>query len=158
MAVQLNPVADLITWLRGYADRRARLAELDGCCDQDLQRIAADVGVSQPAFGVLAGKSRDAADLLYRRMAILHLDADLLGLAEPGVLRDLQRNCSLCDSRGRCVSDLAKGAGDSGWEEYCPNTVTLLALVAARPEPSDLDGMIEYLNTVGAAPPERGAK
>jgi hypothetical protein len=151
-----NPITDLIYWLRGYAERHARQAELDGCCREDLQRIAADAGVSLSELRALAATNRDAADLLYRRMAILHLDAEALDREEPAVLRDLQRNCSLCDSRRRCVSDLAKGAGDSSWEDYCPNTSTLCALVAAQPQPSDLGGMIEYLNTVGV--PGRGTK
>jgi hypothetical protein len=152
-----NPIAGLIAWFRAYSDRRSRVAEIDNCCTADLQRIAADVRVSPSELRTLAAKDPDSANLLYRRMAILHLDPETLARDELGVLRDLQRNCSLCESRRRCVADLAKGARGSGWEDYCPNTMTLCALVAERPQPPDLNGMIEYLNTVGA-PLQRDAE
>jgi len=147
-------LADLVLWLRRYAERHTRLPELDRYGKEDLERIAADAGVSAPELRVLAGKSGDAADLLYRRMAILRLDAGELGRGELAVLRDLQRVCAMCESRRRCVLGLAKGPIDASWEDYCPNAMTLRALVAAQPEPSDLESMIAYLNTVGTLPPK----
>jgi hypothetical protein len=158
MGVPPNPyqtkslLSELASWLRRYADKHAQLAELDRCSKDDLQRIAADAGVSESELRALAGKRRDAAELLYRRMAILRLDPEDLAQAEPAVLRDLQRLCSMCDSRKRCVLDLAKGPVDANWEDYCPNAMTLCALVAAQPEPAELEAMIAYLNAVGTLP------
>jgi hypothetical protein len=147
----------LVSWLRQQAEKRVRLAELDRCCKEDLGRTAADAGVSGSELRILAGKSHDAADLLYRRMAILRLDPDELARGEAAVLRDLQRLCSMCESRKRCVLGLAKGGIDSTWEDYCPNAMTLRALVAEQPEPSDLEAMIAYLNTVGTLPSKNEA-
>ena len=151
-------LTELASWLRQHAEKYGRLAELDRCCKEDLERIAADAGVSGSELRILAGKSRDAADLLYRRMAVLDLDPDEVGRGEPGVLRDLQKLCSMCESRKRCVLDFARGGVNASWEDYCPNAMTLRALVAAQPEPSDLEAMIAYLNTVGTMPPKNPAQ
>ena len=51
-----------------------------------------------------------------------------------------------------------RGGIDSTWEDYCHNAMTLRALVAEQPVPSDLEAMIAYLNTVGALPPENEAQ
>jgi hypothetical protein len=94
-------------------------------------RIAHDVGVGGAAeLRVLAGKWPDSADLLSRRMRQIRLDAAKIVRVEPQVVRDLERVCTLCASKRRCIRDLAKGQSDSSWQAYCPNTMTLRALGA----------------------------
>ena len=81
----------------------------------------------------------DRAELLRRRMGALNLDAAELARLQPHVLRDFERLCAECKSRGRCVreldEDLARNPADpasQGWIDYCPNAAMLNMLSAVR--------------------------
>src|SRR5262245_8643521 len=116
---------------RGYAGRQRTLAALADCGPAEAARIAHDVGVSGAAeLRVLAGKWPNSADLLARRMRQIKLDAAHIVQVEPEVVRDLERVCTLCASKRRCSRDFAKERSPSSWQAYCPNTMTLKALVA----------------------------
>ena len=91
-----------------------------------------DVGVSGADLSILAGKWPDAADLLYWRMNEIKLDRREITQADPQVMRDLQRVCTVCGSKRRCEHALANNSSDPAWQKYCPNTMTLLALAAER--------------------------
>ncbi|HUI14940.1 MAG TPA: DUF6455 family protein [Xanthobacteraceae bacterium] len=69
-----------------------------------------------------------AADLLLERMAALDLDPAEVAEIGPQTFRDLQRVCSLCDSKRRCARELARDAAAPQWQDYCPNAQTLMAL------------------------------
>jgi hypothetical protein len=96
-----------------------------------MERIASDVGVSGTDLSILAGKWPDAADLLYWRMNEIKLDRKEVTQAEPQVMRDLQRVCTVCGSKRRCGHALANPS-DPAWQKYCPNATTLSALAAER--------------------------
>jgi hypothetical protein len=97
-----------------------------------MERIARDVGVSGADLSILAGKWPDAADLLYWRMNETNLDRREITHADPQVMRDLQRVCTVCGSKRRCGHELANNPSDPAWQKYCPNATTLLALAAER--------------------------
>jgi hypothetical protein len=78
------------------------------------------------------GARGDAADLLPRRMGALGLDPTETARQEPAVLRDMQRLCSFCQSKGRCEHDLDLAARNPVWEKYCPNVGTLKDLQAEK--------------------------
>jgi hypothetical protein len=121
----------LVRKWRAWQRRRRTMAEND-CCDRDdAERLARDVGVSRADLCILAGKWPDSLDLLSRRLEQVNLDARI-AQAEPYVLRDLQRVCSLCARKRRCERDFAGKSSDPVWEEYCPNAPTLHALIAER--------------------------
>jgi hypothetical protein len=90
------------------------------------------LGVSRAELCILAGKWPDSLDLLSRRMQELRLDAAEISRVEPQVIRDLQRTCSLCANKRRCRHDLADQWSHPRWQDYCPNTATLLALLEER--------------------------
>jgi hypothetical protein len=48
--------------------------------------------------------------------------------ADPMVVRDLERVCTVCGSKRRCDRDLAHHPDDPVWRTYCPNVQTLEAL------------------------------
>jgi hypothetical protein len=121
----------LSRWWQNWRSRRAAIAELNRC-GTDVERLAADVGVSAAELSTLAGKWPGAAELLGRRMAQLKLDESGIRSKEPQVLRDLQRVCTMCASKGRCEHDLANNPADPVWQAYCPNALTLGALAAER--------------------------
>jgi hypothetical protein len=88
--------------------------------------------LAEPISPYLAGKWPDAADLLYWRMNEIKLDRKEITQADPQVMRDLQRVCTVCGSKRRCKHELAKNPSDPAWQKYCPNATTLSALAAER--------------------------
>jgi glycerol-3-phosphate dehydrogenase len=121
----------LARWWREYAGRHSTVAALADCGPTESARIAHDVGVSGAAeLRVLAGKWPNSADLLARRMRQIKLHAAEILQVEPEVVRDLERVCTLCASKRRCTRDFAKERSPSSWQAYCPNTMTLKALIA----------------------------
>jgi len=108
------------------------MADLGRCSPAEMERIARDVGVSGADLSILAGKWPDAADPLYWRMNEIKLDRKEITHADPQVMRDLQRVCTVCASKRRCEHELANNPSDPAWKKYCPNATTLAALVAER--------------------------
>src|SRR6516165_2797871 len=60
----------------------------------------------------------------------IKLDREGITQADPQVMRDLQRVCTVCGSKRRCAHELAKNPSDPAWQKYCPNATTLWALAA----------------------------
>ncbi len=137
--MQLTPTAGqheglvslLVQRWQAWTERRDSLAGLDTCGRGEVARIAHDLSLTPNELRALARRGPDAASLLYRRLADLGLDRDALARAEPRALRDMQKDCSLCGSKGRCRHDLARGADPSVWRDYCPNDYALRALAAS---------------------------
>jgi hypothetical protein len=124
-------VHTLARWWQECASRRRTLQALADCGPAESARIAHDVGVSGAAeLRVLAGKWPNSADLLARRMRQIKLDAAEIVQVEAEVVRDLERVCTLCASSRRCSRDFAQERSPSSWQAYCPNTMTLKALIA----------------------------
>jgi hypothetical protein len=69
-------------------------------------------------------------DLLSRRMLANGLDEDEIARIAPAILRNLQRQCALCDSREECAVGLVDDFADVSWARYCPNAATLSDLGA----------------------------
>jgi len=115
-------------WWRRWAKSRSDLSELESCGPDQTERIAQDLGMPASELRLLVSHGPDEPELLRRRLATLHLDPDELAGSEPAMLRDLQRLCTMCRSRGRCARDFAQHAADpawQGWRDYCPNAATL---------------------------------
>jgi hypothetical protein len=98
---------------------------LDACDSHEIARIAHDVGLSPYDLRQMAELGPEAAQQLLDRMAILHLDADLLAKSDPNTMRDMQRLCSSCVAKKRCQRDLMLTPDDPMWRHYCPNADTL---------------------------------
>jgi uncharacterized protein YjiS (DUF1127 family) len=119
-------------WWRNMRAARASLGELDGC-GKDLAGIARDVGITPSELRNIAAKGPDAADQLDMRLEGLHLTPDALRRDEPLIMRDLERVCTQCGSKRRCVRDFVRYPDDTAWREYCPNATTLDALEGRAP-------------------------
>jgi hypothetical protein len=104
--------------------------ELNCYAEEEIDRTARDLGMSTAEFRKLVSRGPEAANLLLRRMVALDLDRNEVSRTEPQVFQDLQRVCTLCESRRRCVRDLARDSADPAWQDYCPNAATLKALNA----------------------------
>ena len=117
-----------VAWSR-YWQRRNALAELQSLGHGELERMVQDAGVTFGDLLNLAKHNGDSAALLYRRLEQAGID---LKNVEPMVLRDMQRCCTLCDSKGECAHDMESKAKAAAWPEYCPNRATIEALEPAR--------------------------
>jgi hypothetical protein len=125
-------LAAIGTWWRNWTNSRAALFEVESLGDAELARVADDAGLSASQLRTLAGKWPDSADLLSQRLAALQLDEAAVRQTEPGVLRDLERVCSLCREKPHCGHDIDRNPIDPEWRTYCPNVETLDALEAER--------------------------
>jgi hypothetical protein len=72
---------------------------------------------------------------LFRRLEMLHIDWAVLAEEDPLLFREIQGYCTLCESRRRCLMNLANELADPGWEDwqdYCPNARTLSVLATLQ--------------------------
>src|SRR5437660_11860774 len=83
------------TWRAGPA-----VSELGNCTVQDIERMAADVGLTIAELRKLESTAHEPS-LLPRMLAALKLEPSELAKADPAALRDLQRRRALCDSQRR---------------------------------------------------------
>ena len=93
-------------WMRHRRLIRQCDARLAACDNDEIARIAHDVGLSSSDLRQMAKRGPDAAQQLLDRMAALHLDADAIAKNEPAAMRDMQRLCTNCVDKKRCQRDL----------------------------------------------------
>ena len=110
------------------------LAALDALGPSEMARMAQDVGIPASDLRALAQHCSDAADLLERRLDAFGMKASELIHTAPAELRDMERLCTLCRSKGRCARDLAADPSDPVWRQYCPNEETIVSLARAGVE------------------------
>lgn len=124
-----SPIAPIWQWCRDWISPDSRL-DPTSCPKEEIERMARDLRM--PAADLLSASRRgpQSADLLKRRLAALDLDQGEIARTEPGMLRDLQRACTMCASHRRCARDFARDPATPGWKDYCPNAATLMALDA----------------------------
>ena len=123
-----SPVDSFLRWWRDW--RGAPESELARLAEEEIARVAKDVGVSTSALRRLVSSGADASDLLLRRMTALDLDKDEVLRLERGTFQDMQRVCAMCESHRLCARHLAADADSPGWKDYCPNAATLISLSA----------------------------
>ena len=108
---------------------RKRLAsELSALDEYEISRIARELNLSSRQLAAVNRSGEGGAALLARMMVANGLDAEHVRRALPDVLRDLEAHCSLCRKKGRCRHEIETGRAPGGFEEYCPNALTLLQL------------------------------
>ena len=122
----LHSLAD--AWAR-YRKRRAAVAELQALGHNELERMVQDAGVTFSDLLLLTRQNGDSASLLYRRLENAGIDFRKLDQA---VMRDMQRCCTLCESKSQCAHELEDHPKAANWPDYCPNRQTLEALGAAK--------------------------
>lgn len=112
-------------WVRGES-----ASGISCGADEEIERIARDVGMTSSELRATVKQGNAAADLLLERLAALDLDPAEVAEVGPETFRDLQRVCALCESKRRCARDLGHDAAAPQWKDYCPNAQTLIALDA----------------------------
>jgi hypothetical protein len=99
--------------------------------------LAASSRTGVAGLDYLTKLCRSEANLLARRMVAVGLDLYELRLSDPALVRKLQKQCTLCESRECCLHDDLAGesrstaGGNHGdWREYCRNASVLEMLIA----------------------------
>lgn len=117
-------------FLKSWQDLKSAL-DLRCCAEDDVERMARDLGVSVPELHKLASLGPQSDDPLLRRLAALDLDLKEITELAPQTVRELQRTCTLCANKRLCARDFSRNPGSNpAWETYCPNAATLMALNA----------------------------
>ena len=106
--------------------------ELAGINRNELDRVAADLGMTAGDLEDLVARGPDATRLLYERMRVLGISKEDVARAAYGIMRDLEKSCACCNEKGVCEKDLTKRPDDPGWKSYCPNAVTLDSLTKLK--------------------------
>ncbi|UPK35921.1 hypothetical protein IVB18_00625 [Bradyrhizobium sp. 186] len=121
-------VQDLIESFASWLKHRRELNELRQLDRADFDRIANDLRIAPDDLEELVRHGRHAADELPKMLAQRGISAEGLGRAQPLLLRDMERVCSLCHHKGQCDRDLAGGTAAENRHGYCANASTLESL------------------------------
>ena len=115
----------LINTFGDWLKHRRELNEIRQMDRSDFDRIAGDLRVSPNDLDELVRKGPHAADELPMLLKALGIDEAGLARTQPLVLRDMERVCALCHSKGQCDRDLAAGTSVEHYEGYCLNAPTI---------------------------------
>jgi transcriptional regulator with XRE-family HTH domain len=118
----------LITAFGDWLKHRRELNELRQLNTSEFERIATELRVSPGDLNELVRQGPHAADELPKLLKILGIDEEALARTQPMVLRDMERVCALCSSKGECDRDLAAGTSAEHYAGYCLNASTIETL------------------------------
>ena len=125
-------VQDLIESFAGWLKHRREMNEMRRLDRTDFDRIASDLRIAPDDLEELVRHGKHAADELPKLLDQLGINAEGLGRAQPLLLRDMERVCSLCNQKGPCDRDLAAGTAAENYHGYCANAATLESLDRAK--------------------------
>jgi hypothetical protein len=121
-------VQDLIDSFAGWLKHRRDLNEVRRLDRTDFDRIASDLRIAPDDLEELVRHGPHAADEMPKMLEQLGIDAERIGQVQPLLLRDMERVCSLCRDKARCVRDLADGTAAENYHAYCGNAATIETL------------------------------
>ena len=116
-------VQDLIESFASWLKHRRELSELRQLDRADFDRIANDLRIAPDDLEELVRHGE-----LPKMLEQLGISAEALGQAQPLLLRDMERVCSLCSHKARCDRELADGTAVENYHGYCGNAATLESL------------------------------
>jgi hypothetical protein len=128
-------VQDLIESFASWLKHRRELNEIRQLDRADFDRIAQDLRIAPDDLEDLVRHGKHAADELPKMLEQLGISAEGLGRAQPLLLRDMERVCTLCNHKGQCDRDLADGTAAENYRGYCANASTLESLDRADVAP-----------------------
>ncbi len=120
-------VQDLIESFANWLKHRREISEMRQLDRADFDRIANDLRIAPDDLEELVRHGQHAADELPKMLEQLGISTEALGRAQPLLLRDMERTCALCISKGRCDRDPAA----ENYHGYCANASTLETLERA---------------------------
>lgn len=114
----------LLQRLLARLEHWARGSELDRMSEDDMRRLARDVGLDASDLARLAAGNSHGSRLLYARLQSLGLSMAEIEAQGVGTARDLERTCGLCPDKALCGHDLAERPEATDWRRICPNAWT----------------------------------
>lgn len=111
--------------MRGKVAEVFATREIDTLDNAEVSRMARDLGMSSSDLRALDSSDCKEAGELPRRLNVLGLRHKALETGSLATIRDMQRVCSFCESKGTCQADLDNRPEDPRWEKYCPNAATM---------------------------------
>ena len=124
--------AAIANWVKQYRRAVGLRGELAECPPEEVARMARDIGVSPQELKLFVNKGPHAADELPKLLLALGVDPQKLASNDPDTMRDLQRLCITCGDKSQCRHDLAAGTAASHYRDYCPNAISIAALLQAK--------------------------
>lgn len=128
-----NLVSRMVGWLtKGWeaSSEAEMIAALDG---DTIRQIARDCGIQPDQLIELAKAGPNAADEMIAMMKALNIDPTEVAALYQQQFRDMQVNCSHCQSKDECRKDLAAGTAAQHFNDYCQNADHLSGM-RATPE------------------------
>lgn len=92
--------------------------------------MARDLGMSRDDLIRIGPENPQSSKLLDR---LLHaLGVESVAHQDAAVMNDLRRLCVSCGEKRRCAHELASTGAAQNFREYCPNALTLDALITEK--------------------------
>jgi hypothetical protein len=110
-----------------WSDRRAE-NEYHALPDAERSAISRDLRVPEDVLERIVEHGGTPLELP-RMLEALDLDPAAVKRAHPGVMRDLEVTCAGCGEQAHCHRDLDSGTAPDLYDAYCPNAVTIDALL-----------------------------
>ena len=104
-------------WIRHWRER----AERDAMSIDEVGRFARDIGVGVDELERMVDAAHDP-EQLSAMLRTLDLDEAALKRAEPAMLRDMQRLCSLCGTASTCLHALDTGIAPTTCRSFATNS------------------------------------
>jgi hypothetical protein len=98
--------------------------------------MAADLGLSSSELRDMAKRGPGASDELHMLLAALGIDLHRAADLELTTVRDMQRLCGQCVSKKQCARELAAGSAAESYHQFCPNALTVDALLVELSSPA----------------------
>jgi len=121
------------SWRRLLNNRKS-MAEFAACPQDELHKMAPDIGLSPTTLWSLSCIHPGPSELMPQRLKQLGLDPGYVQVALTSTYRDLERVCANCKAWRCCARDLANGDVQAGMSSYCLNAFTIDTLTVGWPK------------------------
>ena len=124
-----NLLARVFDWFKARISSDSELANLSY---EDMQFLAADIGVSVADLRAIGPMISDHDDLIKQMMLARGLDPDAVRRAFGGVMRDMEITCSRCHEVGVCQRELKANTAAAHCHEFCGNAKVMDELLEVK--------------------------
>ena len=121
-------LARLTQWVHRRQRGLRELKALEDAGPLDIERMAADVGMSVDELADVIARGDGTSELVRRMMAAHGIDRDWLAEILPELVEEIETRCSGCEHRHRCEIELNAGTAAVHADAFCVNAATMREL------------------------------